>query len=96
TLAYELASRQIIVGDIDDAAKYLSYILSRADDRKKALTGIKQSMARRSPMGPVAERDRAAFLRSLPDDERHRAVATQRMYLKNYQEALRRAIRSAR
>lgn len=96
TLAYELASRQIVAGDIDDAAKYLSYILSRADDRKKALTGIKQSMARRAPLGPIAQRDLAAFLRSLPADERHRAVATQRMYLRHYQEALRRAIRSTR
>jgi hypothetical protein len=96
TLAYELASRQIVAGDIGDAAKYLGYILSRAEDRKKALAGIRQSMNHRSPLGAIAERDRPAFLKSLSPETRTQIVNVQRNYLRSYNEALRQAQRNTR
>jgi hypothetical protein len=96
TLAYELASRQIVAGDLGDAAKYLGNILSRAEDRKKAITGIKISMDAKSPLGPIAQRDRPAFLKSLSPEMRTQVVNVQRNYLRSYNEALRQALRDTR
>jgi hypothetical protein len=72
TLSYELAARQIIVGDIDDAAKHLGRILedieiNSVDDITKAIKGIKGSGDRKSPLGPVKDADMEEFLKTVPD-----------------------------
>jgi len=91
TLAYDLVSRQIVAGDIEDAAKYLRYILKNADDRKAALSGIKQSMDAKSPLGPVKKDERRAFLNSLAAPAAEVARQAQISYIKNYQKAIREA-----
>lgn len=88
TLAYEMASRQIVAGDINDATKYLKTILDRADDRKKALAGIRISMFQKSPLGKVARKDRGRFLSQFTPAQRKEAEAVQRQYEKMYNQAL--------
>lgn len=92
TLAYELASRQIIAGDVEDAAKYLKLILDGADDRKKTLAGIKQSRNNRSPLGKVAKKDMPRFMSQFSNQERREGIELQNKYLGMYNKALRMAL----
>ena len=94
SLAYELAARQVVAGDLDEAAKFLKYILhdcKTAAERKKTLTAIAQSMNSRSPLGPIAEKDRHAFLMALPLDQRREVAMIDRKFEINYRQALRKA-----
>lgn len=89
TLAYEMASRQIIVGDVDDAAKYIAYIIDNSDKPiEDSLKGIRGSMKNRAPLGKVAEKDRENFLKKYAPEERRNAKEINNMYLRNYQEAI--------
>lgn len=89
TLAYELAARQVIAGDVDDAAKYLRTILADSKkNRKDTLAAIKQSKASRSPLGKVAIKDRSKFLNQYSPDRRNKANAIQNQYNRNYDTAL--------
>jgi len=88
TLAYEMASRQIVAGDVDDAAKYLAYILSRADDKDKAWTAIKSSMSTRAPLGKVADKDASEFLAQFSPEEQAEAKAVHKKYESMYKQAM--------
>ena len=96
TLTYEMAARQIIAGDVEDAADYLAYALKRADDRKAKISGIKTSMNNRSPLGAIAERDRSKFFAQLSPEAEKEAKAIQRKYLNMYNEALSIALRKTK
>ena len=88
TLAYEMASRQIVAGDVEDAAEFVHHILRRADDPKQKLRSIRASRTRRAPLGPIPKKDRSAFLKSLTDAERTAIVRTHETYLRNYDKAI--------
>ncbi len=88
TLALELASRQIIVGDVGDAAKYLKVILRDADDRKATIKSIRSSKTSRSPIGRVAQKDRAKFFKDYSVKSHKEALAVQAKYLQMYEKAL--------
>jgi hypothetical protein len=97
TLAYELASRQIIVGDIEDAAEYIVYILTNSDKPiDTSITNIKRSMNNRSPLGKVAEKDRDKFFRNYSVEEKAEAIKINKMYMTNYQQAISLAKRKIR
>ena len=93
TLALDLAHRQVIAGDVRDAAKYLRLILKgkEGDERKKAITSIKASRSKRSPLGPIAEEDMAKFKKGLSVQSRTEATDVQLKYIQTYQEALKMA-----
>lgn len=88
TLALELASRQIIVGDVGDAAKYLKVILRGDDDRAAAVKRIRSSKTSRSPLGKVAMKDRGKFFKGYSLKSKREAIAVQAKYLRMYGEAL--------
>ena len=94
TLAYELAARQVIVGDVRDAAKYLRIILRDADDRAAAIRSIRSSKTSRSPLGKVAQKDRSKFLKDYSLESKREAMAVQNKYLRNYERALRLAAKN--
>lgn len=91
TLVYEMAARQIMAGDPQDAAKHLAIIFKDAKDHKAALKGVKLSANAKSPLGPIAKRDRAAFLNTLTKQQRTEALRIQRIWEKSYAEAIRMA-----
>ncbi|MHC4566461.1 MAG: hypothetical protein ACYTE3_11945, partial [Planctomycetota bacterium] len=88
TLAYELAARQVIAGDVGDAAKYLRTILKDADSTKTALQAIRQSKTNRSPLGKVAKKDRATFLKGYSAKRKAEALEVQRKYNSMYEKAI--------
>ena len=99
TLKYEYAARQIDVGDVQDAADYLAGALRdvKPQDRKKAVEGIRQSMDRHSPLGvlPKENGGRAKWLASLPTAERERALNLYRGWMRDYTDAIGRAVRTS-
>jgi hypothetical protein len=88
TLALELAARQVIVGDVRDAAKYLRIIIRDEDNLKKALQGIRQSKSNRSPLGKVAQKDRAKFFEGYTAKRKAEALEVQRKYNSMYEQAI--------
>jgi len=89
TLAYELAARQVIAGDVEDAAKYLKIILADSKkNRKETLAAIRQSQSSRSPLGKIAVKDRNEFLRGYTPERRRNAIAIQNQYNLNYKKAI--------
>jgi hypothetical protein len=95
TLAYEMASRQAVDGDIEEAAAFVGHILKNSDDPAKALSAVMASMTRSSPLGPIAEKDRKAFLDSLSEEDHKQAVAAQEKYQANYLAAICRSLPDA-
>ena len=91
TLAYEMASRQIVAGDVDDAAKYLAYILKRADDKDKAWTAIKSSMSTRAPLGKIKGEDASKFLAQFSPEEQAEAKEVHVKYKTMYKQAMNKA-----
>jgi hypothetical protein len=83
TLALEMFSRQVLLGDVEDAANYVEVMLERAKepgDLKDNLTSIKQSMSGRSPLGYIAKEDRGKFLASLSEQDRSDIIALDLRY----------------
>ena len=99
TLAYQMASRQLQVGDIDDAAEYFALILAEASTKDyKTVTGTIQRTMRSnySPFGHVAQERRKAFLAALPVKQRQLASDTQRQWERNFSQAMNKAHRIAK
>lgn len=92
SLAYEMAARQITVGDVEDAANYLRIVLKDAkndDDRASILSGMKGSMRSRSPLGRVAQKDRDKFLSKFSPQDRAEAIRVQDEWIADYEKAIR-------
>lgn len=99
TLSYSYAARAITAGDVDRAAEYLARVLEDAKngrERAEIVRGIRQSMASQSPLGPVAERDLGRFLSQFPPEDRAEARRLQREWVRDYERAIRKAIRMSR
>ena len=88
TLALDLASRHVVAGDIEGAAKYIAIALKNADNPKEALGGIKSSRTRRSPMGGIPQKDWREFLKSLNPEQRTAVQRVQREYMTAYDRAI--------
>ena len=96
SLALEMAARQVMVGDLDDAAGYMKLIIDRAstsEEIAKAYKKIQISMKSRAPLGKVAERDLGAFMEKLSDEEKAETIEITAVWFKNYADALQRAVR---
>jgi hypothetical protein len=89
TLAYQMAARQLQVGDIDDAAKFFKDIL----DNGGKVSDIKRTMFTwYSPYGHVKDALEPAFLESLPYDKRKIATEVQQQWQENYYDAIGKAL----
>jgi hypothetical protein len=97
TLAYQLATRQIVAGDIEDAAKYIRYILKHSSQPPiKIREGLKQSINRQSPLGPIPDADLPRFLAGLSPTERQKALAVNTAFTSNYVKAVALALSTSR
>lgn len=97
TLTYRFAADAINDGDIDGAAKYMANLIRdmpKGEKRKKVVTGIRSSIDRRSPLGPVSRKDREKFLRTLTPDQRKRVVELQRQFVADSATALNKALKA--
>jgi len=97
TLSYELAIRQILVGDIDDASEHLLFLLKKAgDDSEEFMSiekGITSALNNASPLGRVAEKDLGAFFKDMSSEQRREAVSLQTKWDRNSAEAYSLALR---
>lgn len=96
TLSYEMAIRQIIVGDIEDASEHLFFLLKTADGDDELLSleqGIVSALNNASPLGSVAEKDNEEFFRGMSSEQRRTATSTQLRYDRNSSEAYGLAVR---
>jgi len=95
TLGYQMAIRQILVGDIESASEHLFFLLKNADtpDKQESIErGIQSSMRNASPLGMVAERDLAEFFESMSAGQQQEAIGLQMRWNANVAEATNRAI----
>jgi len=88
TLALDLASRHVVAGDIEGAAKYIAIVLKNADNPKETMAGIKASRTRRSPMGAIPKKQHEEFLLSLDEEDRAVVQRVQQDYLSAYDQAI--------
>jgi hypothetical protein len=102
TLAYQMAARQILVGDIEDAKGYFKNIieaesrefekLNEKEIQKKrlnAISTIERTMKQHySPYGHILDEKEADFLAKLPEKERHVAENVQKQWYANMKDAL--------
>lgn len=98
TLAYRFAADSITAGDTKAAEEYLHELIlnAPADQRKKTLDGIRDSLNRRAPLGSVSEGAARKYLAGLPKDEAERVAAFHRAWVGDYTTALRKAAQRVR
>jgi hypothetical protein len=99
----DMAARNIIVGDIDDAAEWVASILRDARtlrERERLMQNVERSIRARTPLGLLPEREeeagvsRAAFLQSLTPSARRRVLELEAEWVRRYRLALEKADRS--
>ncbi|MFH1371789.1 MAG: hypothetical protein ABII09_10970 [Planctomycetota bacterium] len=91
TLAYQMAARQIMVGDIEDARAYFKNIIENSEekDTSKLISTIERTMkSHYSPYGHILDEKEADFLIQLPEKERGIAKNVQEQWQKNMAESL--------
>ncbi len=96
SLSYELAIRQIIIGDIDDASEHLFFLFKTADSDEELLSiekGITSALNNASPLGKVSDQDLSDFFRGMSSEQRRTATSTQLKYDRNSAEAYSQAVR---
>lgn len=99
SFSYEMAIRQIIVGDIDDASEHLFFLLKTADNDEELMSiekGIESSLNNASPLGKVSAADSQDFLRNMSREQRQIVTSVQLQYDRNASEAYGLAIRKFR
>jgi len=97
TLSYEMAIRQILVGDTKDASKHLFFLLNRAGDDAEELasieSGIRSALDNASPLGLVAKRDVGDFLNKFSKETQRELINLETQYNANAAEAFSLAVR---
>lgn len=95
-LPYEYAAKQITIGDIDDAADYLADAI-RADSRdtETIRRSIERSMRNYSPLGHLAEEDKAEFMKQFDPADRRSMETLQTKWLADYKKATDKAFKMA-
>ena len=99
TLSYEYAAKQITVGDVADAADYLSRLISDAkttEEKKNLIKGMRLSAKAKSPLGRIAKKDLRNFLSKFGSKDRTEALALQRRWLSDYNRAIGLAFQKSR
>ena len=93
SLSLEIISRQVLVGDYDDAAKHMKSIISqtKAEDIKKIVPSLTQSMRNNSPFGNMAKTDTMKFLTPYGPKERADGYELQIKWIKGYITAIEKA-----
>lgn len=95
SLALEMAARQVMVGDLDDAADYIKLIIDRAstpEEIAEAYKKIQVSMKSRAPLGKIPERDLGQFLATQSPEDIKEASNVNAVWFKNYADAIQRAV----
>ena len=90
TLSYEMAVRQILVGDIDDAADHLFFLMKTADNDDELLSiekGITSALDRAAPLGPVSVNDYRDFKKTLSNEQKKSVFKLERKWDKNSRKA---------
>jgi len=97
TLTFDLAARQITLGDVDDASNHLAALIKnkKGKERVDIIERIEASMRQRSPLGRLAEEDEAAFMKGFTPEQRREALRFDNLWKSRYQKALGMAIRKA-
>ena len=95
TLSLEMISRQVLVGDTEDAAKFIVGIFENTppEKLKDLRAAFRQSAINNSPFGNIAKKDIPRFLAQFSEEGREEGIATQRGWAKNYTEAFSMAVK---
>lgn len=99
TLVYRYAADAINADNPDAAAEYIASLLRstpRGEKRQRIITGVKNAMNRKSPLGPVQRKDREAFLRTLTPAQREKVIELQDRFMRDSARALDKALRAVR
>jgi len=95
SLSLEMISRQILVGDIEDAADYIVGIYkdTRPDKLKDLGASIRQSAINHSPLGNIRKKDIEQFLSQFSKEGRDEIKALQVKWLTSYDKAYKLALK---
>lgn len=86
SLSLELIARQVLVGDIDDAADYIEGVFEATPIEKISTlrTSFLQSMKSHSPIGNIARKDIPEFINQFSAEGQAEIKAMQVQWIKNY------------
>ena len=92
TLSYEMAIRQILVGDIEDASEHLFFLLKTAGNDDAEIEsiekGIDSALSKASPLGGVSEDDIGEFYKGLSREQRRIATRLEMKWKTNSSQAI--------
>ena len=90
TLSLEMIARQVLVGDVDDAADYIVGIIkdTKPEKLKDLRASFRQSAVNNSPLGNIAKKDIPEFLNQFSKEGQAEIAALQKQWNKNYNEAV--------
>lgn len=90
TLSLELISRQVLVGDVEDAADYIVGIIEDTKPEKlKDLSSVfRQSAINNSPLGNIKSDDIPEFLSQFSKESQEEIKSLEVQWAKNYDKAL--------
>ena len=85
-----MISRQVLVGDADDAADYIVGIFkdTKPEKLKDLRAAFRQSAINNSPMGNIAKKDIPEFFNQFSKEGQAEIKALQIQWAKNYNEAV--------
>ena len=90
TLSFQMATRAILVGDIEGASEHIFFLLKNADtpqEQESLERGIQTSFNNASPLGKVAEDDLGKFFESMSSEQQQDALSIQLKWNANVSEA---------
>ena len=90
TLSLEMIARQVLVGDIDDAADYIVGIFkdTKPEKLKDLRASFRQSMINNSPLGNMRKEDIPEFLNQFSKEGQDEIKSLQLQWRRNYNSAL--------
>ena len=89
TLSLELIARQVLVGDVEDAADYIVGIVkdTKPEKLKDLRTSFLQSAKNNSPLGNMARKDVPEFLGQFSKEGQSEIASLQKQWESNYSKA---------
>ena len=90
SLSLDMVSRQVLVGDYDDAAQHIKRVIrdTKVEDVKGAIQAFRSSMRSNSPFGNIANRDLGLFIAQFGKEEGLKGIKLQQQWLTGYTTAL--------
>ena len=95
TLGYQMTTRAILVGDIEEASEHLFFLLKTAEtpsEQESIERGIQSALNNASPLGKVAEQDLDEFFKSMSSEQQQTALSIQLKWNANVSDAVNKAI----